>query len=334
MCYKGEKMEQIDVLMATYNGEKYLREQIDSILSQTYQNIRLLISDDVSSDGTVAILKEYEKKDHRIVLFLQEKNLGYIKNFEYLMQQVENDIYMFSDQDDVWLPNKIEMSYQAMKDKKVDLVYTDLTVVDKDLNTLYPSFWKYLKIDHKVKYDDIRSQYLFNCVTGCTLISKKKFIQDILPLPYQSEFMPHDYWVALVVALKGKIAHLDKKTILYRQHGDNLIGSEKTSHKFRKFEQVRELFLRVKIEHFTDYVERKDVFTEEQNAFNEKCLMYFLQLKDKKYINFKGISIFHKLYQYDTVSYYLIQYVIMNVPVVAKFIFSIRYQILKWMKKR
>lgn len=327
-------MEKIDILLATYNGEKFLNEQLDSILNQTYSNFNLYISDDCSKDNTKEILKEYEKKDARIKLFFQEKNLGYIGNFEFLLKQVESKYYMLSDQDDVWLKEKIEKSFNKLINSNSDLVYTDLEIVDQNLKMIYPSMWKNLKIEKKVKYDDIRSQYLYNCATGCTIISKSEYIKYMLPFPKKSVYMPHDYWIALVVALKGKIAHLDEKTIKYRQHGNNQIGTEKTSHKFNKFEQVRELFLKVKIEHFEDYVKRTGIFTTEQNIFNKKCLEYFLNIKEKNIINFKNIGIFHKLYKYDTMSYYIIQYVIMNIPIIAKFCFNIRYKILKIQGKR
>ena len=97
--------EKVDVLMATYNGEKYLKEQIDSILNQTYQNIHLIISDDCSTDGTRNILKEYEENE-KITVFYQENNQGYVKNFEFLLKQVSSELYMFADQDDFWLPEK------------------------------------------------------------------------------------------------------------------------------------------------------------------------------------------------------------------------------------
>ena len=104
--------EKVDVLVATYNGEKYLREQLDSIIKQTYKNIRILISDDCSKDRTQEILQEYEKKDDRIKIFLHDRNLGSNKNFEFLLRQVESKFYMLSDQDDVWLPEKIEKTIQ------------------------------------------------------------------------------------------------------------------------------------------------------------------------------------------------------------------------------
>ena len=98
--------ETVDILLATYNGEKYVIEQIESILHQTYKNIRLLISDDCSTDDTRQILEQYQKKDNRIEIFFQEKNLGYIRNFAFLLNQVKNKYYMLSDQDDVWLPER------------------------------------------------------------------------------------------------------------------------------------------------------------------------------------------------------------------------------------
>lgn len=113
-----EEQEKIDILLATYNGEKYLREQIDSILKQTYKNFNLIISDDCSKDSTRKILKEYEQKDNRIIVYLQENNLGYVKNFEFLLSKVQSKIYMLSDQDDVWLPEKIEKTYNKLKKNK------------------------------------------------------------------------------------------------------------------------------------------------------------------------------------------------------------------------
>ena len=144
-------MEQIDILMATYNGEKYLRKQIESILNQTYKNFRLIISDDCSTDKTREIIKEYENKDERITSYFQSKNLGYVKNFEFLLEKVQNDIYMLSDQDDVWNDTKVEHSYKKLKESDADLVFTDLEVVNENLETRYPSFNDYMKLSRKIK---------------------------------------------------------------------------------------------------------------------------------------------------------------------------------------
>ena len=276
-------MEQIDILLATYNGEKYLKEQLDSILSQTYSNFRLLISDDCSKDNTKEILKEYEKKDNRIKVFYQEKNLGYVKNFEFLLSKVENKIYALSDQDDVWLPEKVEKTYNKLIQTNSDLVFTDLEVVNENLEKIYDSFNDYMLLSRKIKKykDSSVMQYLYNCITGCTLMSKSKFLDKIIPIPTNSKYVIHDTWIGLIVSLYGKIEYLDEKTIKYRQHGNNQVGTDKISHKFRKIEDVRNLFLDVKIQLFTTYVNNENIFPEDLRKQNKKALEYFKMLQTK-----------------------------------------------------
>ena len=147
--------EKIDILMATYNGEKYLKEQIESILNQTYKNIRLIISDDASKDSTPQILEEYRKKDSRIEIYLNKENRGVVKNIEFLLEKVEDEFYMLADQDDVWLPLKVEKSIETLKKQNADLVFGDLEVVDEKLETLYPSFGDFMLLNRKInKYID------------------------------------------------------------------------------------------------------------------------------------------------------------------------------------
>lgn len=329
-------MEQIDILLATYNGEKYLKEQIDSILSQTYKNFRLIISDDCSKDKTREILKQYEEKDNRIIVYYQEKNLGYVKNFEFLLTKVENEIYALSDQDDVWLPEKIEKSYNKMKESGADLVFTDLEVVDENLKIICPSYNDHMLLTRKIeKYKkNYRMQYMYNCITGCTLISKKKFLKEILPIPTNSKYLIHDSWIGLVISLYGKIEYLNEKTIKYRQHGNNQVGIGKVSHQFRKLEDVRKLFIDVKMQIFTTYVNKKEIFPENIQKQNKKALEYFKMLQNKKYVNFKGWNIFHKLYKTETFSYYIQNFMIINMPLIIKIPFEIRHFILRLQGKR
>lgn len=334
----GEKIkmqEKIDVLMATYNGEKYLKEQIDSILNQTYQNIQLIISDDCSTDGTREILRQYEKDD-RVKVFYQEKNLGYVRNFEFLLEKVENDLYMLSDQDDVWKKEKIEKSVEKLKNEELDLVFGDLEVVDENLNTIYESFDKYMKIDRKIDrcIGSYKLQYLYNCVTGCTIISKKKYLDKILPLPKSSKYMIHDYWIALIVAINGKVGYLKETYIKYRQHGDNQVGTGKESYQFKKLEQVRNLFIEVKSGIFTAYVENEQQFPDFLKKQNKEALEYYQRLQKIKAFNFRGWNLFYELYKEETWLYFIENFVILNMPFLAKIVFSIRYQILKMLGKR
>lgn len=319
-------MEQIDILMATYNGEKYLKQQIESILNQTYTNIRLIISDDCSKDRTREILEECAQKDNRIELYFQEKNLGYVKNFEFLLTKVENEIYALSDQDDVWLPEKIEHTYNKLKETNADLVFTDLEVVNEKLETLYPSFNDYMKLTRKINKckNSYKLQHLYNCVTGCTLMSKKKFLDLILPIPTDSKYAIHDTWIACTVVNNGKVEYLDEKTIKYRQHGNNQVGTEKLSHGFKKLDQVRELFLDVKLGLFETYVKNDRIFDDKLKKQNAEALKYFEMVKDKRYFNFRKWSVFHRLYKNETFSYYMINFAIMNLPGIARVLFKIR----------
>lgn len=328
--------EQIDVLLATYNGEKYLREQLNSILAQTHKNIKVIISDDGSKDDTLGILREYEQKDDRIKLYVQEKNIGVVKNIEFLLKKVQSPYYMLADQDDYWMPEKIEKSLEKLKQEEADLVFGDLEVVDENLNTLYPSFNDYMLLTRKIKkyINDYRVNYLYNCVTGCTVLAKKETIEKILPLPTNSKYLIHDHWIGLMVALNGKLTYMPEKYIKYRQHGDNQVGTEKISHGFNKLEQVRELFINVKLGVFGTYVENNDRFPENIQELNKEAYEYYKMLEIKKYFNFKGWTIFHKLYKTEKFVYYIENFAIMNLPVIAEFIFIIRYKILKIMKKR
>lgn len=328
--------EQIDVLIATYNGEKYIKEQIDSILNQTHKNIKLIISDDCSNDNTVNILKEYEIKDKRIELYLQEKNLGVVKNIEFLLSKVQAPYFMLADQDDYWMPEKAEKSLTELKEKEADLVFGDLEVVDENLNTMYSSFNDYMLLSRKInKYiESYKINYLYNCVTGCTILAKRETIKYILPLPTTSKHLIHDHWIGIMVALYGKLAYIKEKYIKYRQHGNNQVGTEKISHGFTKFEQVREWFINVKLGVFGTYVENNNRFPKEIQKLNQKALNYYLMIAKKKNFNFKGWTTFHKLYKTEKNMYYLENFLIMNMPFIAKGAFIIRRQILKLLGKR
>ena len=313
-------MEKVDILLATYNGARYLKEQLDSILNQTYSDFRLIISDDKSTDKTRSIIEEYAKKDSRIECYFQENNLGVIKNFEFLMKKVESDYFMFSDQDDIWKENKIEKSMEVMENDKADLVYSDLEVVDKNLNTTFKSYWKLKGLDNKVKkYNNFSALYLNNFITGCTMLCKKKFIDMILPLPNRSKYVLHDYWVALIVSQHGTLSYIKEPLIKYRQHKDNKIGSRKKSDEINNFDELRYLFIDVKIEHFTVFVENENKFTSmEMRSLSKEALIYFEKLRRVNIINFSKWDLFFKLYKYEDFGYKMQNFLILNIPILAR----------------
>lgn len=318
-------MEKVDILLATYNGENYIREQIDSILNQTHKEFRLLISDDGSTDKTRTILEEYKNKDSRIEIFFQENNLGVVKNFEFLLKKVEAKYYMFSDQDDIWKESKIEKSLNKIEEG-FDLVYSDLEVVDENLNVTYESYWKLKGIYNKVKkYNNFEALYLNNFITGCTMISKKELINSFMPLPNTSKFVLHDYWISLIISQNGKITYIEEPLIKYRQHKNNKVGSKKKSDELRTIDEIRSLFIQVKKEHFKVFIENEDKFkSEEIKKLNKKALEYYEMLETKKNINFKGWGLFIKLYKYEEFGYNLQNFAILNLPILAKILYKLK----------
>lgn len=314
--------EKIDILMATYNGEKYINEQIDSILNQTYSNFRLVICDDNSTDNTYSILKEYEKKDNRVILLRNEMNLGYTKNFEKLLRNVQNNYFMFSDQDDVWNKDKVELSLNKLKNESADLVFTDLEIVDENLKTTGTSFNRIMGYINKIlkcnnNYEMI---YLYNVVTGCTIISKSKYLEKILPLP-QNKDLIHDHFIPLVIKLNGgKIAYLDVPTIKYRQHNNNQVGTSRYTAKLKSFDDVREHLINVKISIFSEYVNRKRLFNNCNDIvkLNNIYLEYFRYLKSINIIGLKGINTYFKLYKFEKLSYKLLYLFIFHFPGICK----------------
>ena len=316
--------ETIDILLATYNGEKYLKEQLDSLLNQTYSNIQIIISDDCSQDKTKEILETYQKYP-QIKIYYQEKNIGYVKNFEFLLKHVEHNLYMLCDQDDVWLPNKIEKTYKKLEEENADIVFTDLEIVNEKGEQLSNSFNTKMHKIHKIKktIETNKLAYLYNTMTGCTILAKSEGIEQILPLPENTKYIIHDSWIALISSLNKKVAYLDEPTVLYRQHVENQVGANRQSYNADNFSEIRKLFLEVKEELFSTYLEYQSKFPDDLKTLNKQAKDYFDSIKDKK-ISFRGWNIFHKLYRYEELSYYILNFIILNMPILGEMLFAIR----------
>lgn len=319
-----DEQETIDILLATYNGEKYLEEQLNSILTQNYSNFKLIISDDCSQDKTKEILEKYQSHP-QIEIYYQEKNIGYMKNFEFLLQHVEHNLYMLCDQDDIWLSNKIEKTYAKMKEKQADLVFTDLEIIDETGKTISKSFNRKMEKIHKITktLETNKIAYLYNTVTGCTILAKKQYLNQILPLPENTKYIIHDSWIALMTSISGKIAYLDEPTVLYRQHVENQVGATRKSFNAEKFSDIRKVFIEVKQELFSTYLQYQDKFPNDLQELNQKAKMYFDRIENKK-ISFRGWYIFHKLYKYELPSYYILNFIILNMPLLGEILFKIR----------
>lgn len=218
----------IIILLAVYNGEKYLKQQIESILSQTVKDIKIVIRDDGSTDKSVEIINDYCNKYSDKISCLIGKATGSAKqNFAELLNSCDDDYIMFCDQDDVWLPQKIEKTLSAMRVAEDNgqtpvLVHSDLKVVDQQLNVISPSFFDFQKLFQ----NDITLPKLLvqNYVTGCTVMINRALKQKCNNIP--QDCIMHDWWLALVAVLFGKIVCVDESTILYRQHSGNQVGAK------------------------------------------------------------------------------------------------------------
>ena len=321
---------QVDVLLATYNGEKYLKCQLDSILNQTHKNIRLLINDDCSTDNTRVILKEYEEKDDRIKVKYNEKNLGYVKNFEDLLKRVENKYFALSDQDDFWKKEKIEKSLNKLLEEDADLVFTYLEPVDEKLKIITPSMVRFMQMDKNIKkHQDYKLVFLRNCVTGCTILSKKELINKYIPIPTKKP-MVHDWWMALIISQIGKITFLDEPTIKYRQHGNNQLGIYGMKNYIQDFDEYREKYIQLKLDQFNLYVENEQFFkNKELITLSKNAIKYLEDIRVKRYFNFKNTRTFFELYNMEFFSMRLKTYLMLNLPIVGRGLFNLRAVICK-----
>ena len=238
----------VGILLATYNGAAFLAAQLDSILAQTHENWRLVIRDDGSTDKTPEILEAFRARHQEKVVILEDEagNLGLVQNFSRLMEQAGAGYIALCDQDDVWKPEKLELSLQKMRTLEAEhgtekplLVFTDLTVVDEDLRIIHPSFWRYQGLRPE-RCNALNRLLLQNVVTGCTALMNRPLMQKAVPIPEMAHV--HDWWIALVAAAFGSAGYVAEPTVLYRQHGENIIGA-KSAHLFdlpaRAFQLLR-----------------------------------------------------------------------------------------------
>lgn len=231
MFMPGLPSDRIDIVMGVFNGEKYLHDQIDSIVAQTYQNWHLLIGEDQSIDNSLSILKEIQSKyPDKISLYPAEINLGLVQNFSRLLELSDAKYMMFCDQDDYWFPEKIEKSLQKIKEMENQwgeeiplLVHTDMEIFDDDLKIVSKSMWKGQRFKPK-RSEKLGAVLMQNAAWGCTMMFNRNLLDLALPIPEEGFF--HDYWLALVAAAFGHIGYLDEPTLLYRQHDNNVVGSK------------------------------------------------------------------------------------------------------------
>ncbi len=222
----------IGVLIATYNGERYLQEQLDSIIEQTKRVDEIIVSDDNSSDNTAAIVNQYieNNKDIRIKFVINQGKRGVTCNFENAFRHSTSDLLFFCDQDDVWNENKVSCFLEAAERfPEYGLYFSNATLTDGSLKPIGKSVWDVFYCDRsiKTKYSVLDGDKLIerisanNIVTGMSAAVRREVLQNVFPMHLS---LYHDEMVACYCSVNGGLVAINEETALYRQHGNNAIG--------------------------------------------------------------------------------------------------------------
>jgi glycosyltransferase involved in cell wall biosynthesis len=210
----------ISVCMATYNGEKYIENQLSSILVQLSEEDEIIISDDNSDDNTIKIIKNFNDKRIKIFINLNEK--GYTNNFENALKKSSGDIIFLADQDDIWEINKVSIFLKYLN--QYDFVVSDCRVVDENLNILHSSHFKLYNVKQGFLYNLLRPRYI-----GANMAFNRIVLNKCLPFPGKKKISAHDYWICLVAELYFQIFLIKEPLLLYRRHNSNASsGGEKS----------------------------------------------------------------------------------------------------------
>lgn len=306
----------VDIVLPTYNGERYLREQLDSLLKQDYSNIHIYIRDDNSKDNTLVILKEYEYKySEQITLLCDEKgNLGVTNNVMEILRNTKAPYVMFSDQDDVWFSNKVSIMLKSIRQKEKQdgripiLVFGDAYVTDDKLNVINESFC----FNSGMKPNKVTFQNLLqvNPMIGAACIYNRNLVDIALNLKRNelSRRVSHDWWMAVVAAAFGKIYYRNMQLMLYRQHDRNVVGMHYTASLWDCFFSDEKKKNQFKYKHYLSRnyalcVEMKKNYYTKLNQRDRKILDYYLNnvTNMKEYIRlglYKEYTLIENLYRF------------------------------------
>lgn len=200
--------------MATYNGQRYIKEQVQSILSQLGEEDELVVSDDHSTDGTLEVLRDI--KDPRIRIVLNPGEKGYTRNFENALRESTGSVLFLADQDDVWVSNKVERMLEQLQ--KADMVVSDARIVDEHLDTIQPSHFALYGVKRGFWINFLKTRYI-----GACLAFRREVLGKALPFPKRQKLCAHDYWLINIGELYFRFALLEEPLILYRRHGNNAL---------------------------------------------------------------------------------------------------------------
>ena len=221
----------VSIAMCTYNGERFLEEQLQSIFSQSHQIDELIVCDDGSKDKTISILQQFKQKVPFLVkIHINQINLGSSKNFEQCIMMCNGDIILFCDQDDIWMGERVVKTIQYFASNPSQLaVFSNASVIDEDSQFLNTTAWNEVQFTSEKQHQwrsDGSFFVLINgyIVTGATLAIRKEAISEILPIPNLYKELIHDGWIALWLSLKNQIGFMDESLIYYRQYSSQQVG--------------------------------------------------------------------------------------------------------------
>jgi glycosyltransferase involved in cell wall biosynthesis len=210
----------ISVCMAAYNGSKYIAEQISSILMQINSDDELIIVNDCSDDHTIEVIQSFN--DRRIKVIHNPINLGLIKSFEISLSNSSGEIIFLSDQDDIWMPDKVKKTVEHMQNKNASAVVSDAIVVDQDGNILYDSFFKFRNSGSGIIKNFYKNSYI-----GCCMAITSKFKKHILPFP--KDIIWHDEWIGFTYEFLDRVEFIPEKLVQYRRHSSNQTNMHRQS---------------------------------------------------------------------------------------------------------
>jgi len=297
-------MNQVYILLATYNGDKYLKEQLDSLLSQTYQNWILWIHDDNSTDDTVKIIREYQVEFPDKIKFLEDdiSARGAKENFIYLLNKIDDnyDYLMFCDQDDIWLKDKIEITLNEMlKVEEINssipiLIHTDLYLFENIKKNKHETFM--LQQNLNSDFNTLNRLFMQNIVTGCTMMVNKNCLSRLGKIP--EEAIMHDWWIALFVSAFGTIKFLNKATILYRQHDTNTVGAKQRDIKFFVDKMLHPSSLN---KNFLQIKKFNEIFNHLVDSNTKKIIEIFLTLEHCGFLKSRYFMYRYNIYKHGLV---------------------------------
>lgn len=288
---KDNKKFNVSIALCTYNGEKFISEQLQSILNQTDKDFEIIIVDDMSTDNTVTVIKKFASNNSNIKLFINDVNLGFIKNFEKAISLCSGEYIFLSDQDDIWQENKIELFLKNINDNV--LIYSDAILIDefgKSLN-------KRLIHPRNLQKGNNNKVFIFdNCISGNTLMFKRELLKYILPIPNNISF--HDVWIAFVASTFGKITYVNEPLTFYRRYENQVTHKKKKIYKnfLHRLKEKKEQQLKYSKKNLNNIKSfyKLEILKDESLIFLLKELILHFENYPYKFFNIKLFFLLHK----------------------------------------